>query len=87
MKICHQHNLTENLELPKLYGIRVTLPVNDSFNRLLGSDWERFHWYSTEAARDAALTDMAAEHLYSRRGDRPHMLFTAVDNTKESESD
>ncbi len=86
MRICHEHNLNEDLTRPKPYGIRVTLPANDSFNRLLGSDWEQFHWYATEAERDAALADMASEHLYSRSGDRPHVHFTAVEASKESET-
>ncbi len=86
MSICHEHNMTEDLAQAKPYGIRVSLPSNDTFNRLLGDDWERYHWYATETERDAALADMASEHLYSRRGDRPHVLFAAVEATKESES-
>jgi hypothetical protein len=86
MSLCHEHNLTDDPTRAKPYGIRVSLPANDTFNRLLGDNWERFHWYATESERDAALADMASEHLYSRRGDRPHVLFTAVEATKESES-
>lgn len=86
MSICHEHNLTEDPTAARPFGIRISLPANDTFNRLLGDDWEDFHWYSTESERDAALADMASEHLYSRRGDRPHVLFTPVEATKESES-
>ena len=32
MSICHSHNLTRDLTEPKPFGIRVTLPVGDSFN-------------------------------------------------------
>ena len=86
MSICHSHNLTRDLTEPNPFGIRISLPVGDSFNRLIGAGWERYHWYSTEAERDAALKDMASEHLHSRRGDRPHVVFTAVKRAKESES-
>ena len=86
MKLCHSHNLNRDPTRPKPYGIRVSLPPGDSFNRLLGPEWERFHWFISEAERDAALTDMAGEHLYSRRGDRPHVNYLAVDSVKESDS-
>jgi hypothetical protein len=86
MTICHSHNLTQDLTQPKPFGIRVSLPAGDSFNSLLGADWERYHWYTTEEKRDAALKDMASEHLYSRRGDRPHVIYSAVESTKESDS-
>ena len=48
MTICHSHNLTQDLTQPKPFGIRVSLPAGDSFNSLLGADWERYHWYTTE---------------------------------------
>jgi len=86
MTLCHSHNLTRDLTQPKPFGIRVSLPAGDSFNRLLGADWERYHWYTTETKRDAALKDMASEHLYSRRGDRPHVIYSAVEMAKESDS-
>ena len=62
---------------------RVSLPPGDTFNALLAG-WERFHWYATESERDAALEDMAREHLYSRRGDRPTLNFDPVENSAES---
>ena len=46
---------------------------------LIGAEWERFHWFATTEERDRALEDMASEHLYSRRGDRPRMIFEAVE--------
>jgi hypothetical protein len=57
----------------------VTLRPGDSFVRVLGDSWEHYHWYGTREERDAALADMAGEHLYSRRGDRPTLVFTPVD--------
>ena len=86
MTICHSHNLSRDLSKPKPYGIRVSLPAGDSFNRLIGEDWERYHWYATEEERDAARADMAGEHLYSRRGDRPRVVYSAVELSKESDS-
>lgn len=78
MDICHAHNLSRQPTSTKPYGIRVRLPAGDTFSGLLGSDWEQFHWYASRAQRDAALKDMASEHCYSRRGDRPHLLHEAV---------
>ncbi|HEX6999752.1 MAG TPA: hypothetical protein VF322_16580 [Gammaproteobacteria bacterium] len=77
--LCHAHNLVAPLDRPGPYGIRVRLRPGDPFIRLLGADWERYHWYATPAARDRALADMSSEHLYSRRGDRPTLIFEPVD--------
>lgn len=87
MEICHPHNLSREPTDSKPYGIRVSLPAGDTFTRLLGTDWERFHWFGTSAERDRALADMASEHLYSRRGDRPRLVFEAVEAPKRSDSD
>ncbi len=84
MHICHPHNLLKPLDLPKPYGIRVSLPAGDTFTRLLGASWQQFHWYATSEERDRALEDMASVHLYSRRGDRPTVVFEAIDKTSES---
>jgi hypothetical protein len=76
--ICHAHNLNRDLDQPRPYGIRVSLAPGDSFMRLLGTDWQQEHWYATASERDQALADMASEHLYSRRGDRPTLQFEPV---------
>ena len=39
MHICHAHNLNEPLDVPKPFGIRVTLKPGDTFARLLGPGW------------------------------------------------
>ena len=78
MEICHSHNLSRQPSPEKPYGIRVRLPVGDTFGRLLGTDWEQFHWFANRAERDASLRDMASEHVYSRSGDRPHLIYEAV---------
>ena len=79
MDICHPHNLSEPLDVPKPYGIRVSMRVTDTFARLLGSGWHLEHWYATRKERDVALADMAAEHLYSRSGDKPTLRYEAVE--------
>jgi hypothetical protein len=79
MDICHPHNLIEPIDVPKPYGIRVSMRATDTFARLLGSGWHREHWYATREARDIALADMAAEHLYSRAGDKPTLVYEAVE--------
>lgn len=79
MAICHEHNLNRPREAEKPYGIRVSLPPGESFTMLLGRDWKTYHWYATAEDRDRALDDMAREHLYSRRGDRPTLRFDPVE--------
>jgi hypothetical protein len=79
MEICQSHNLVQPLDVAKPYGIRVRMRANDTFARLLGTDWERLHWFPTRNERDRALTDMASEHLYSRRGDRPTLIYESVE--------
>ena len=61
------------------YGLRITLPENDPFAALVGEDWTAEHWFASERERDQALADMAQEHIYSRRGDRPALVFTPID--------
>jgi hypothetical protein len=79
MKISNAHNSNRELDVERPYGIRVRLKPGESFTRLIGADWERMHWYPTARERDAALSEMASEHLYSRRGDQPTLRFEAVD--------
>jgi hypothetical protein len=83
MEICHAHNATRDLTVPKPFGIRVSLRANDSFARLIGPEWERFHWYESENERDEALRDMASEHRYSRRGDQPTLRFEPVQRDRD----
>jgi hypothetical protein len=79
MDICHPHNLNSPLDVPKPYGIRVSIRPTDTFVRLIGSTWQQHHWYSSREERDRILVDMASEHLYSRGGDRPTLRFDAVE--------
>jgi hypothetical protein len=77
--ICHAHNLNRDLTAPRPFGIRVSLVPGEPFSRLLGADWSKEHWYASRAERDRALQDMASEHLYSRRGDRPSQRFEPIE--------
>lgn len=79
MKICHEHNAPRTLDVPRPYGIRVSLAPRDTFNRILGTDWERTLWFATERERERALADMASEHLYSRRGDQPTLRYARIE--------
>ncbi len=78
MDICHPHNLNRDYDAERRYGIRVTLPAEDSFARVLGTDWAQCHWFFTAAERDRALADMQRRHVYSRRGDRPTVVFEKI---------
>ena len=79
MAVCHEHNLRAPPPDAKPYGIRVSLRPDDPFTRLVGADWQKLHWFSTAAERDAVLADMASRHVYSRRGDQPTVDFEPVD--------
>ena len=78
MAIAHEHNLNQPPPVAKPFGIRVRLRARDPFTRLVGADWQKLHWFATERERDAALADMAARHLYSRRGDEPSVVYDKV---------
>jgi hypothetical protein len=76
----HQHNLVDPLSAgrERPFGIRVTLPVNDTLRNVLGDDWERFHWYATEDERDLAFEKMAIRHGYYRDTDLPTQVLEKV---------
>ncbi len=81
MDYCHKHNLVEpeSAGAERRFGIRVTLPPGDTFQRLLGNDWEMFHWYASEADRDTAYEQMALRHGYYRRTDNPTQVLEKID--------
>ena len=66
------------------YGIRVSLRPGDPFRKLLGTDWQKTHWFFTAAERDLKLEEMARKHEYSRIGDQPALVFEKVENLAES---
>lgn len=81
METCHGHNLNHDPAAKRRFGVRVKLSSGDPLNRLIGRDFERTHWYSSQTERDRALADMAGEHLYSRRGDKPTLSFEPIDRS------
>ena len=80
MDYCHRHNLVdqEMINEQKPFGIRVTLPPGDTFQRLLGEDWEKLHWYASEVERDAAYEQMDERHGYYRRTDNPTQVLEKI---------
>lgn len=80
MEYCHRHNLVEpdkaGAELR--FGVKVSLPPNDTFNALLGKGWEKIHWFPTEKERDVAYTSMAERHGYYRKTDTPTQVLIKV---------
>ena len=77
MDYCHQHNLVDQTVVgqERRFGIRVSLPADDTLRNVLGDDWERLHWFVTEMERDAAFDDMATRHGYSRKTDTPTQVL------------
>lgn len=80
MTYCHQHNLVEpdKAVAERKFGIRVTLPANDTFSRMLGDDWETLHWYPGEIERDKAFEKMAIRHGYYRKTDSPTQILEKI---------
>lgn len=69
-----------NPNTKKRFGIRCTLPADDPMAapHLLGPDWVAERWYDTEQERDEALADLSGVHLYSRRKDKPSVIYTKI---------
>ncbi len=80
MDFCHQHNLVDpsRAGAERRYGIRVTLPEGDTLRKILGDDWEKLHWYSSEAERDTAYEKMAVRHGYYRNTDSPTQVLEKI---------
>lgn len=77
MDYCHQHNLVnpERAGAERRFGIRVSLPPNDTLRTVLGDDWERLLWYPSEEERNRAFEEMAARHGYYRNTDTPTQVL------------
>jgi hypothetical protein len=80
MDYCHQHNLVDPsiAGRQRSFGIRVSLPANDTLRNILGDNWERSHWYASEAERDAAFEQMAKRHGYYRDTDSPTQVLEKI---------
>ena len=85
MGIAAPHNLRRpDVGIQRPFGVRITLKAGDPFRKLLGADWNKTHWYGTAAERDAALAEMARRHEYSRKLDKPSLVFQKVEKLAES---
>ena len=80
MTFCHSHNLVdpESVNAERRYGIRVTLPPSDTLRTIIGDDWERLHWYASEAERDRAYRSMATRHGFCRSSDTPTQILEKI---------
>lgn len=80
MDFCHKHNLV-NPDIAgreRSFGIRVSLPASDTLRNVVGDDWEKLHWYPTEAERDSAFDEMAIRHGYYRNTDSPTQVLEKI---------
>ena len=80
MDYCHQHNLVDQTSAgtARPFGIRVTLTAGDTLRKILGDEWEKLHWYPSDAARDAACEQMAVRHGYYRSTDTPTQILEKI---------
>lgn len=80
MSYYHRHNIVDKdrASAERRFGIRVSLPPSDTFSRLLGQDWESFHWYASESERDRAFQKMATRHGYYRKTDTPTQVLEKI---------
>ena len=78
---CHPHNVVDasRIDAERPWGIRVTAPSTDPFNKLVGGDWSREHWFIDAASRDAAFDQMRDRHGYYRIGDDPSIILEKID--------
>jgi hypothetical protein len=77
---CHTHNLVDKdiASAERRFGIRVTLPADDTFSKMLGESWENLHWYRSEEERDRAFDNMANRHGYYRNTDTPTQVLEKI---------
>ena len=80
MDFCHPHNLVDPSAAgaDRRFGIRVTLPPNDTLRKILGDNWERVLWYATAAERDDAFDRMSERHGYYRKSDTPTQVLEKI---------
>ena len=78
---CHPHNVVDRrrIDAERPWGIRVSAPPTDPFNKLVGGDWHREHWFDSRDARDRAFTKMRERHGFYRIGDDPSIVLEKID--------
>lgn len=78
-EIVHAHNLiTDITDSSARYGLRISLPADDTFADILGSEWQKERWYFSEADRDNAILEFRDQHPYYRLGDKPTLDIVKI---------
>jgi hypothetical protein len=78
-EISQPNNATRTPTAELRFGIRISAPAQDPFNRLVGDDWHSLRWFATREERDAVMRDMGGRHRYSRSGDLPSVVLEPVE--------
>ena len=80
MDICHSHNRRAGLgQHEGQWGLRLRLPEGDTFNSILGNEWETVEWFPSEAARARRISELEDQFVYYRKGDRATFAWEAID--------
>ena len=77
--LVHQHNvLSGEFDREKRFGLRLSLPGEDTLRSVLGDGWAKERWFTTELERDRAINELRKQHLYYRLGDRPTLEIEKI---------
>jgi len=75
----HTHNvIKDQADKEARYGLRISLPADDTFTDILGPGWHRELWYRTQIERDKAIRELRNQHPYYRLGDRPTLEIVKI---------
>ncbi|NNF50841.1 MAG: hypothetical protein HKN59_00240 [Gammaproteobacteria bacterium] len=75
----HSHNVNKDqAENTARFGLRISLPPDDTFSEILGPSWTKECWYRTETDRDNAIREFRQQHPYYRMGDRPTLEIMKI---------
>ncbi len=77
----HRHNLLVPTEKELRFGLRLRLPAGDTFNGILGDDWQKERWFATERDRNEAIAELRRQHPYYRLGDRPTLQIEKINRS------
>lgn len=78
-EIVHTHNLiTKSSDESARFGLRLSLPPDDTFAGILGPDWQKERWFLSESDRDNAIQEFRDQHPYYRLGDKPTLEIVKI---------
>lgn len=81
-EIVHAHNLmSDRGDTGARFGLRFSLPADDTFSGILGSDWQKERWFHSEAERDDAIRELRNQHPYYRLGDKPTLEIVKINRS------